>query len=542
MSGVTYDCIVAGGGTAGSVLAARLSEDGRRRVLLLEAGPDYPEKVPAELLDGSAPVTRGHNWDLQALVGEDGEAPASEPMKRAARVFEIASGRLAAGRGVASGTRYPYPMGRVVGGGSAVNGGLAFHARPEDFAAWVAAGNDGWSWEEVRPFIARVEQAGDGKPALPIEVTPPGEMTRLQRAFYDSCLGLGHAPVDLRQGTAAGVGAIPRNVRRGRRVSAAETYLAAARKRPNLTIRSGCLVDRLVLEGGEGAIRATGVEAVVDGARHYFPCGQVVLAAGAIHSPLVLLRSGIGAAAEIARVGGEVRLDLPGVGKGLTDHPAVGIWGVPRDGACSPGESVHQAMLQLRSSAGGPLCDLQLYMLSALPTEKMPPLREVVGGDLALGISVVLATPRSRGRVELLDRDPARRPRIYLNCLREADDMRRMMEGLRSAWRVLREGGLGRELERVVVWSQSVVDSDSMMEKVMRSTVRGAWHPAGTLRMGRAGDPEAVVDPRGRLFGSDNIAVADGSIMPALPSVPPNLTCMLIAERIAADLFGLGHA
>jgi choline dehydrogenase len=543
---MSFDTIVVGGGTAGAVLAARLSEDTDQSVLLLEAGRDYPGEMPRELLDVSAAVTSGHNWQMQAIVSEDDGAELSGQLARIARVFAAAGSRPGeepggprlATAGGALAARCPYPLGKVVGGGSAINGGLAFHARPEDYAAWTAPGNDRWSWEHVRPYIGRIEAADAGKPALPIEAAPVAGFTRLQEAFFETCLEQGSPRVDVRQGTQAGVGAIPKSVSGGQRVSTSRLYLAAARQRPNLTIRPQCLVDKILCERRGGAVTAAGVEALVEGRRMRFAAGRIVLAAGAIHSPAILLRSGIGAAAEVARAGGTPLLDLPGVGKNLVDHPAVSIWVVPREGACLAGEPVHQAMMQLRSAASGSLCDLQLFMLSAVPTRTLPPLREVAGADIAAGISAVVATPSSRGRVELLDCDPARNPRIHLNCLREPADLRRMMAAIRSAWSILRGPRLAGEIERIVLWNQGIVDADHLLEKVIRSTVRVVWHPVGTLRMGRDGDPAAVVDQRGRLYGCDNLTVADGSIMPAIPSVPTSLTCMLIGERMAALLRG----
>jgi choline dehydrogenase len=547
-SDVQYDHIVVGGGTAGVVVAARLSEERDRRVLLLEAGPDYPDDTPAELLDVSAAVTTGnHNWDLQARLSEDAPAALTGQQARIARVFQVAASRLPPGQSLpalaAAGERQaasvPYPLGKVMGGGSAINGGLALHARPQDYAIWTEAGNDEWSWERVRPYIERIANEEDEKPALPMEMVPPG-FTRCQGAFLATCLELGYPQVDIRRGTACGVGAVPKSIRAGRRVSTAALYLAAARKRPNLTLEPRCLVDRLILEHRDGALTATGVEALAGGRRCRFAGGQIVLAAGAINSPAILLRSGIGAAEEIARVGGEPLLDLPGVGKNLQDHPAVSIWAAPREGSCPLGETVHQAVLQLRSAASAALCDLQIFMLSAVSTRRLPALRDVVGSEVAMGLSVVVATPLSRGRVELLDRDPASNPRIYLNCMRETADLRRMKEGLRSAWRILSGERLARHIERVVLWSQSIIDSDPLLESLIRSTARVTWHPVGTLRMGREDDAMAVVDQRGRLYGCNNITVADASIMPAIPSVPTNLTCMLIGERIAAHLRGVG--
>lgn len=541
---MSYDYIVIGGGSAGAVVAARLSEERDVRVLLLEAGPDYPDAIPGELLDPSSAVTSGHNWDLQAHLSEEDAGALTEQQKRIAKVFQLASRRLPPGQSPprlsasegSAGTLFRYPLGKVMGGGSAINGGLAFHARPEDWAAWEEPGCGAWSWDEVRPYLRRIDAADSGKPALPLETALPDGFTLLQGAFVEACRELGHPEVDLREGTAAGMGVIPKSLRQGERTSSARLYLTAARQRANLTIQPRCLVDKLAFTPCNGELAASGVDALVDGRRCHFSGGRIVLAAGAIGSPSILQRSGIGAAEEIAHAGVRPLLDLPGVGKNLIDHPSVSLWAVPRAGACRAGEPVHQVMLQQRSAASAALCDLQLFILSAVATEKLPPLRDVVGSDLALGISVVVATPISQGRVQIVDGDPTRNPRIYLNCLKEAGDLRRMIEGVRSAWPILRGGRLSSHLERIVLWNESIIDSDHLLERTIRSTVRSVWHPVGTLRMGGAGDAMAVVDPQGRLRGCSNVTVADGSIMPALPSVPPCLTCILIGERIAAHL------
>jgi choline dehydrogenase len=195
-------------------------------------------------------------------------------------------------------------------------------------------------------------------------------------------------------------------------------------------------------------------------------------------------------------------------------------------------------MTQQRSTVSGTFCDIQLYMLSAVPTQNIPVLRQMAGSDLALGVSTVLATPRSRGHLEVLNDDATANPRIYLNCLQEPEDLHRMMEGVRSAWSLWGREPLGLHLDRLLLWTQKVIDSDALLESLIRTTVRGTWHPVGTLRVGKQGDAMTVVDECGRVSGCENVTVADASIMPAIPSVPPNLTCMLIGERIAAKLRG----
>ena len=535
-----FDDIVVGGGTAGAVIAARLSEEPKRQVLLLEAGPDYPDAVPHGLLDPSFSVTSGHNWNMQAIIREGTSSSVKGQRERIRKVLELASSFLSPEENVqqpsavAPPVTFPYPLGKVMGGGSAINGCMTLHARAEDYAAWSAEGNDDWNWQSVQPYIRRIAMAESNKPALPAATTATEDLTVCQKAFLDACLALGNNRVDLHQGSVAGVGTLPKGIGNGERVSTAALYLGAARNRANLKIRPNCLVDKILLERGSGLLTAVGVEALVDGVHCRFLGGHVTMSAGAVNSPVILLRSGIGAAEEIVSRNIKPVLNLPGVGKNLQDHPSVTIWAIPRKESCLAGEPVHQMMAQQRSTRSDTLCDLQLYMLSAVRTHSLPMLRDMSGSDLALGISAVVATPRSRGRVELVDDDATTSPRIYLNCLQEAEDICRMMEAVRSAWRVVRQEALNSHVERLLLWTQNIIDSDPLLENLIRATVRGTWHPVGTLRMGKEGDTMAVVDQCGRLFGCRNITVADASIMPAIPSVPTCPTCMLIGERIAA--------
>jgi choline dehydrogenase len=482
---LNFDVIVIGGGTAGAIMAARLSEQRDRRVLLIEAGTDFPieTEIPAQLKNSNIPVMSGYNWELQAMRRQMSMASSLAHLGRVAKVFETASNRLAlvqkAPKMMMSGgdslNKMSYPMGKVMGGGSSVNGALAMHAREADYTAWAARGNDFWHWERVQPWIDKLERDEPEKSALPIETPKAHEYTRLQSAFLAACIAMGLDEVSSREAV-TGVRAIPKNTRNGRRVSTATIYLAAARQRENLTIWSECHVDKLIMSEDAGAKAARGVDAIHKGKRYRIFSKHIVLSAGAIHSPTILMRSGIGATEELARLGIKSTINLPGVGQNLIDHPVVSIWGVPAEHAFERGEAIHQLMLEQHSS-GSTHCDLQLLMLSAVPTMMFPPLEDFVGAKEASGISIVLATPKSTGSVVAANTDPFCAPKIYLNCLQDEQDCRRMMEGVRSAWHLMNQSNMRQEIPKIVFWNQAIIDSDDLLR--MRSRPRCAHH--GTL-------------------------------------------------------------
>jgi choline dehydrogenase len=494
-----YDVVIVGAGSAGCVLAARLSEDPSRRVLLLEAGPDYPERasIPADIASAFRP-TYSHDWGWSSAPGAIGR-----------------SLRL--------------PRGKIVGGCSAMNAAAALRGVPADYDRWASLGNPGWSWADVLPVFRRMERdldfdgpwhGGDGH--LPIRRYRGDELTIAHRAFFESCERLGHAAVeDHNAPGAVGAGPLPVNAVDGVRQSAALGILAGARARPNLTVRGGVRVDQVRIERG----RVTAIR--IAEPREVMATDRVILAAGSYASPALLMRSGIGPAAHLRELGLPVVSDVPGIGENLVDHPLCGLtWEAPRELVVESPIPLFQSVLTLRASGSTGDPDLQVLARSVLATDQSP-----TGANVML--FAALLKPCSRGRVRLHSADPAAAPVIDLGFFSAPDDLARLLVAMRVARRIARTPPFSEIARAEIHPGAAVGDGDAELGAAVRARVETYHHPVGTCRMGPEQDPMAVVDGTGRVRAVDGLWVIDASIMPEIPSSNTHLPTTMVAERCA---------
>jgi choline dehydrogenase len=495
-----YDYIIVGGGTAGSVLAARLTQDPAKRVLLLEAGG------PA----GGREFTDPAAWP--ALLGSPADwGGVTTPQADAGPV--------------------PYPQGRVLGGSGSVNAMAHIRGHRAGYDGWAAGGAPGWAYADLLPYFTRSERRTGGTPGVrgdagPVEVAPvPGPLRHpVARALAEALVAAGHPVTTDLSGTRQEGVAWPdlAITASGRRASPYAAYLAPAGGRPSLEIRTGCVVTRLVIRHG----RCTGVTYVHNGSGGQARAdGEVIACAGATRTPRLLMLSGIGPAAHLADLGITVQADLPGVGENLQDHPVATAAYVSAGPLPASRHNHGEAYAALRS----PLADSGVPDLHLFPI-----LRDAPRSAFLLAAAVM--TPDSRGTVRLASADPAAAPLVDPGFLTDHWDLERLAAGLAIA----RDAAAGPAFAALGITETAPgpgIRDPGDVRAWIRRAVGSYFHPAGTCRMGAGAD--AVTDPRLRVHGISGLRVADASVMPAIPNAPPHATVLAIAEK-AADLISCG--
>jgi 5-(hydroxymethyl)furfural/furfural oxidase len=560
-----YDTIIVGGGSAGSVLAHRLSARSAHKVLLCEAGPDTPPgNEPPEIRDsysGTAYFDPRFHWTQLRVTTETVSHNNPEADRPPLRKYEQA---------------------RVLGGGSSINGQLANRGAPTDYDEWEARGAAGWSWNDVLPYFKKVERDLDfdgpwhGKNGrIPVRRIPQAHWTAHAQAVAEACRLAGYNFLPDQNGEFVdGYFPVTHSNQAEQRVSAAMGYLdREIRKRANLTISTDTQVKELLFEG----TRCVGVNARVDGREQEFRGREIILSCGAIHSPAHLLRAGIGPVGQLKAMGIPVLMGLEGVGQRLMDHPSISLSSFIRPGARMNAHTRRHVQVGLRYSSGlsgVPAGDMFVAVLSKSAWH-------AVGAQIGSMITFVNKTYSETGQVKLASRDPWAEPIVEFNLLSDRRDLDRLMSGFRKVAalqmsaplaavtdkpfpasysdRVRRIGVVNAKnriltaiaaalmdgpaalrstmIDRFIVEGftfDQVMRDNEALEAFVRKAAIGVWHASCSCRMSRPDDPMAVVDTQGRVKGVQGLRVVDASIFPVVPCANTNFPTLMTAEKIAA--------
>lgn len=524
----SYDVVIVGAGSSGGALAGRLTQTSGKRVLVLEGGPIYNSAadMPSALLEPGtmAAGAPGHpnNWGY---------------------LVEMRPG-----------LKFPFPRGKGLGGSSSINGCYFIRGTRDDFGKWSDVGNDEWAYDKVLPVFKRMESdldianeyhGADGP--ITVRREPGDRAPEATDAFVDSCRSLGFADdPDKNAPSAGGVGPVPMNIKDGQRSGTALGYLVPAMGRPNFDIVGNAIVQRVIFEGR----KAVGVEARVDGVPRTFRGDEIVISAGALRTPQILMVSGIGPADQLAKLGIAVVQDLPGVGQNLTDHPAVSAsWEakvpLPKTPDSGPlttalhwrAEGTQMEVVPFVAKMGDMLgmSDVLERPVKALGAMRGTSVKAVTRQALMLRyamLGIAIFQAESRGSVTLQSANPRETPVINFNLLSEETDRVRLREAVRVAYEVFQEPAFRKVGGTIVGLSPSDLKDNAALDKWVAEKI-GAGHPSCSCKMGPASDPTAVVDQYLRVHGVGGLRVADTSVFPTIPSRGPNATAIMVGEHLA---------